>query len=94
MHEIMKHIVKVSTNIGESCEHCSEQVGVGNFTSGVNHYMDAHGYKLLHVGQESEHSPDGGLWHSTVAVLGKEDTGDQRPVDPLDIGDITANLDD
>jgi hypothetical protein len=35
----------------------------------VNHYLK-HGYKLLHVGQETSRANEG-LYHATVAVLGR-----------------------
>jgi hypothetical protein len=36
----------------------------------INHYL-THGYKLLHVGQQTADGPDGKAWHSTIAVMGK-----------------------
>jgi hypothetical protein len=35
----------------------------------IQHYLE-HGYKLLHVGQETSYDDDGKPWHSTVAVVG------------------------
>ena len=68
----IKHIVEVSTNIGRHCEHCTKMMGLDNFTESVNHYIDEHGYKLLHVGTETgRNSDDGSPWHSTAAILGK-----------------------
>jgi hypothetical protein len=37
----------------------------------VNHYL-GHGLKLLHIGTESSRTPEGEVWQSTVAVLGKD----------------------
>lgn len=65
------HVVHISTNIGKSCEHCDASVGLDRFAESVNHYIDQHGYKLLHVGAETGQNLDGNLWNSTVAVLGK-----------------------
>lgn len=92
MYEKINHIVHVATNIGTSCKHCSESVGIEHFTSGVNHYITAHGYKLLHVGQQTEHATDGGLWHSTVAVLGTEsaDEGEKDEYPPWE--DVVEDL--
>lgn len=41
------------------------------FQEAVNHYLQAHAYKLLHVGQQTYTDDDGQPHHSTVAVLGK-----------------------
>jgi len=65
-HEGIKHVVEVSTHTGTSCEHCHTQVGLANFTEGINHYIEAHGYKLLHIGSET-----GEGLQMTVAILGK-----------------------
>lgn len=66
----VNHVVHISTNIGVSCEHCSESIGVDRFAESINHYINKHGYKLLHVGQETSEGSDG-LWHHSVAVLGR-----------------------
>jgi hypothetical protein len=39
----------------------------------INHFIEAHGYRLLHVGTETSHDSNGNPWHSTVAVLGHDD---------------------
>jgi hypothetical protein len=66
-------VVQVSTNIGEACKECGAgQFGMENFTTGVNHYLQAHDYTLLHVGTETGRDFEGHIWHSTVAVLGKK----------------------
>lgn len=62
------HVVQISTNIGEGCKHCSHPIGMENFAESINHYINEHGYRLLHVGQQTEHASEG-LWHSTVAIL-------------------------
>jgi hypothetical protein len=67
----MKHIVRVSSNVIEKCAHCGEVIG-GDvfFDASINHYMNAHGYKLLHVGAETTTDRDDRTWHTTVAILG------------------------
>jgi hypothetical protein len=62
----VKKTVQVSSNIVKACEHCAD-----NVSAQINHYIGHHGYKLLHVGSETSHADNGGLWHSTVAILGK-----------------------
>jgi hypothetical protein len=68
-----RHIVHISTRVGTQCEHCTPlvQVGLDDFAKSVNHYIEKHGYTLLHVGTETSHDSDGKLWHSTIALLGK-----------------------
>jgi hypothetical protein len=66
-----KHIVHISTNITTSCEHCSTPIASENLADNVNHYMDKHGYKLLHVGGENDQDNEGKSIQHTVAVLGK-----------------------
>jgi len=65
----VNHVVHISTNIGTGCEHCSESIGTDRFAESINHYINEHGYKLLHVGQETSEG-SAGLWHHSVAVLG------------------------
>lgn len=70
-YEGVQHVVHLSTNIGASCKHCSERVGLNSLAESINHYIEQHGYKLLHVGTETSHDMNGNPWHSTVAILGK-----------------------
>jgi len=42
----------------------------GRIDERINHLLN-HGYKLLHVGQETITDSDGKPWHTTVAILGK-----------------------
>ena len=69
--------IQVSSNITQGCAECGEReassVGSDNVSEKVNHYL-GHGYQLLHVGSETS-GTDEGLWHSTVAVLGKPRAG-------------------
>ena len=37
----------------------------------INHYISAHGYKLLHVGQQTSRDSMGNPWQLTVALLCK-----------------------
>jgi hypothetical protein len=67
----VQHVVYVSTNIGTGCEHCQTTLGLERFAESINHYIEQHGYKLLHVGTETSHDDDGSPWHSSVALLGK-----------------------
>lgn len=66
----VQKVARLSSNVGQKCNHCSERVGLEKLAESINHYIQRHGYKLLHVGQETSHDADGHPWHSTVAVLG------------------------
>jgi hypothetical protein len=50
-------------------------VGLDRFPESVNHYIEQHGYRLLHIGTETTDDSKANPWHCTIAVLGKE-TGD------------------
>jgi hypothetical protein len=78
----IKHVVHISTNIGTSCEHCNEHVGAERFPESINHYIQQHGYQLLHVGTESAWGDDG-VWHNTVAVLGVGKVPPAKKVTPV-----------
>jgi hypothetical protein len=67
----IEDIVYISTSISTGCKHCNFRVGDHNFANSVNHYIEEHNYKLLHVGQETGINMEGNQYFSTVAVLGK-----------------------
>jgi tRNA U54 and U55 pseudouridine synthase Pus10 len=67
----IKHTVHISTNAETGCEHCATIFEMDDFTNAVNHYIEKHGYTLIHVGTETEHDSEGRPCDSTVAVLGK-----------------------
>jgi len=87
--EDVKRTTTISSNIGRGCDHCDEWIGapVGGhddgITDSINHYISAHGYRLLHVGTQTSHDMDGKLWHSTVAVLGHDNPPALKP--PVEI---------
>ena len=84
--EDTKDVIKLSSNIYSGCKHCDDKMG-DSIEDQIGHYVQAHGYRLLHVGQESDHAPDGtGLWHSTVAVLGHDNPPPQKPPAQVVIG--------
>ena len=72
-YEGVTHVVHVSTDSGTGCEECSEfVVGIDRFAESVNHYIEVHGYCLLHVGSEwAGEASDGAPINATVAVLGR-----------------------
>jgi hypothetical protein len=69
----VKEVLEVSSNVIKSCPHC-QSFSLGNppdVGERITHFIKQHGYKLLHVGQETTESMDGVLWQTTVAILGK-----------------------
>lgn len=70
-YQEVQRIVHISTSVGTGCQHCQFSIGLDNFAESINHYIEQHGYKLLHVGAETSHDIDGKPWHGTIAVLGK-----------------------
>jgi hypothetical protein len=75
MMEDIKQVVKISTDetlTSQKCVVCAIPVGLDRLEKSINHYIQEHGYKLLHVGTETAKSNEGnGLYYSTVAILGK-----------------------
>lgn len=69
----VKRTTEVSSNISGGCEHCGHGVGgEDKVADSINHYIEKHGYRLLHVGTQSNVGQDGKPYHTTVAVLGHE----------------------
>ncbi len=70
--EKVKEVVQVNSSFWKCCKYCSAlKLSEDSVEEQINHYL-RHGLKLLHVGTESSRSPEGEVWQSTVAVLGKE----------------------
>jgi hypothetical protein len=70
----VKNVVQLSSASRQQCPICqsipklsSNDPDVGEQ---INHYL-GHGYKLLHVGQETIDDSNGNPLQTTVAVLGK-----------------------
>lgn len=70
-YEDINHVVHISTEYGASCEHCNMRIGFDNFAESINHYIEKHGYRLLHVGTETSYVDDKGLKDNSVAIVGK-----------------------
>jgi len=65
----MQHVVHISTGISTGCKHCRTPIGGDRFAEAINHYIQEHRYRLLHVGQQTEDGSEG-PYQTTVAVLG------------------------
>jgi hypothetical protein len=71
----IKEVVEINSNIFSSCKYCTENIfatdpGDSRIADRINHYL-RHGFKILHIGSQTNDGPDGKPWHSTVAVLGR-----------------------
>ncbi len=88
----VKRVAYLNSSAGRCCEHCDRGVGLlspeaKDISDAINHYIQAHGYKLLHIGTESSRDHEGALCHSTVAILGAENPPQMRPETEEIIGD-------
>jgi len=71
IYEGIKSVISVSSfSGGQHCRCCNSEVM--DFEDMVNHYIEKHGYRLLHVGSET--SFDNWQVKYTAAVLGSEVT--------------------
>lgn len=68
-YEGVDAIVRVDSDGDGTCKLCRETLcGLEDL---VNHYIQVHKRRLLHVGGESVRGGGGQLWLVTVAVLGR-----------------------
>lgn len=67
-----------------NCAHC--EFSPSDIGQAINHYIVDHGYRLLHVGSETEHGSNGDPWHSTVAMMGTDNPSPLRPMAKVIIG--------
>jgi hypothetical protein len=68
--EDIKHIIHISTRFSQHCEHC-DKFGSMSSDLAVNHYIENHGYKLLHIGAETQQNEAGDFFNCTAFVIGK-----------------------
>lgn len=67
-------VMSLSTNSPlRTCPICDKNMYYGgdDLASNINHYLQTHQYRLLHVGQETTQDTDGNIYHHTVAILGQ-----------------------
>ena len=77
-YEGIKHIVHIG-NRTKRCDLCMKKLRADELQEGVNHYLNEHGYKLLHVGTETISDARGDKYHTTVAIVGWRDSPDDMP---------------
>lgn len=65
-----KKVIYVSSDANQPCPLCRQHLNAGDIARSINHILDSHQYKLLHIGTETTDDADGRPWLKTVAVLG------------------------
>ena len=93
----IKHVVKIMSGCYSGCcEHCNDGIETGGsdvhndyFENAINHYVQKHGYKILHIGQYSDTDFEHSMWHGTVAILGHTEI-----LPPREITDVEIKLEE
>jgi hypothetical protein len=70
LYEGINNVIRLSTRYTLQCDYCTFRVAGECITEMINHYIQEHGFKLLHVGTETTLGTEP-LFYATVAVLGK-----------------------
>ncbi len=67
-----KKVIELRSDHHASCPECGgPQTHMdASMEEKINHVL-SHGYKILHIGQETSRADTGDLWQTTVAILGK-----------------------
>jgi len=67
-------LASVDTLQTGSCDHCDVSVGGPDLADGANHYSEAHGYKVVHVGGFTSSDPNTGRpLQQSIVVLQAND---------------------
>ena len=74
----IKHLVGLSSDAHVPCQECDElrfgdDFSVATLVLAANHYVNEHGYRILHIGEETGTDHRGRQQHNTVIVLGTKD---------------------
>lgn len=77
MSEI-QHVIAISSDIHTGCQECNEWKNPSEFSGSAaaekaNHYVQAHGYRILHIGQETGTDNEGRPHQNTVIIVGTTD---------------------
>ncbi len=67
----INEVLHINTEESTKCEPCDQTFNYDNFAGAMNHYMKNHGYRILHIGTETNLDGQGRIWNRTAAVLGK-----------------------
>lgn len=72
LYEGVGHVVQIDTNRCPTCEYCGKpKVEHDDIAPLVNHYIEKHGYKILHIGQRAYTFEDNKQASHTIAIVGK-----------------------
>ena len=85
----VKRTTEASSGLTRMCEHCDHSIGGTDcygVTDGINHLIETHGYRLLHLGTHTQQSEGGQLRHREVATLGHGNPPPLRRAVEIDIG--------
>lgn len=80
-----KHVIKLSTNVSFGCPFCGKWFEAEDIDKGINHYLQEHNAKLLHVGAEAFVDEDGHTAHQTVALIGLDQAPPLRELTPFNV---------
>ncbi len=79
MPKSIRFVVRVTSDVGIACKECGAPVnGTSDFAGAVNHYLEDHKYKLLHVGSEPGTDYNGEACQVTVAIVGSDKAPKKR----------------
>lgn len=81
----VKHVIKLSTNVSMGCQVCGDRQEAEDIDTSINHYLQQHGAKLLHVGAESYRGEDGRTASQTVAMIGLDEVPPVRQPTPFNV---------
>jgi hypothetical protein len=79
----MKIAATFSSYTHFSCPFCLDKLDGHSLLEAASHLQDKHDLTCMHVGQQTDENPDGGLWQHTVAVFGSD-----NPPSPLTAGEV------
>lgn len=74
----IKHLIGLSSDAHVPCQECDQlrsgdDFSVATLVMAANHYVNEHGYRILHIGEETATDHRGRHQHNTVIVLGTND---------------------
>jgi hypothetical protein len=86
--ENIKRTTEVLSGLSRICEHCGQPIVESNshsVTDGINHYIEMHGYRLLHLSAHTQPNEGGQPRHGEVAILGHDDPPPLRQANQFNI---------
>lgn len=71
--EDIKQVIQLTTQTIPYCHICEgekDNRSLFDFDYAINHYIESHGYKPLHLGPETIIDKEGNILNRTTAILG------------------------